>query len=393
MVDGNRLAWLLLSLFVLGGCGSAASPADADETGAEADDDDGGGETGADADADADADVDGDGDGGFDGDRGADADADGDADGCTATCGNGSVECSEECDDGNLTSGDGCDDTCAIEPSPTCGDGTVDLAAGEECDDANTTDGDGCSSDCRVEAPATCGDGTLDLASGEQCDDGNTINGDGCSSACRFETVGATCGDGTVDLLETCDDGNTVNGDACNPTCNLANTTTLFAGSPGSAGSVDGIGAAARFGGEGGMAVDDAYLYLGDGRNNNIRRIEIATATVTTRSPATPRVRRPAGRRPDGDQCAFPGGQLGGHRRRDAVGRRQRQPPDPRGEPRPALRGHHRSPARPPPERSTGSGLRRSSRTFAGDLRRGLSVHGRCLVERRPAHRSGGAPC
>ena len=41
---------------------------------------------------------------------------------------------------------------------------------------------------------------------------------------------------GIVTGVEACDDGNLLNGDTCNPTCNLANTTTLFVGTPGTAG-------------------------------------------------------------------------------------------------------------------------------------------------------------
>lgn len=173
----------------------------------------------------------------------------------------------------------------------SCGNSTVELAAGEECDDGNTTDGDGCSAACRVEiVGATCGNGMLEPVAREECDDGNTTSGDGCSATCQLEPVGASCGDSTVDPGETCDDGNTTNGDACNPTCNFGNTTTLFAGSPGDGGWVDGVGTAARFtmGGPGTcmgtavLAADNTYLYVGDSTNRRVRRIEIATATVST---------------------------------------------------------------------------------------------------------------
>src|SRR5688572_27162949 len=45
-------------------------------------------------------------------------------------------------------SGEGPDDGNLDGPSPTCGDGFVDLA--EECDDANADNGDGCNTDCRI---------------------------------------------------------------------------------------------------------------------------------------------------------------------------------------------------------------------------------------------------
>ena len=58
-----------------------------------------------------------------------------------------------------------------------------------------------------------------------------------------------------IDQNEVCDDGNTQNGDSCNPTCNLGNSTSLFAGSPGNPGLIDGIGQNARFGGVGNLAI------------------------------------------------------------------------------------------------------------------------------------------
>src|SRR5688572_12583639 len=48
-----------------------------------------------------------------------------------------------------------------------CGNKIV--TTNEVCDDGNTTNGDGCSADCR--SNETCGNGTVDPAAGEQCDD------------------------------------------------------------------------------------------------------------------------------------------------------------------------------------------------------------------------------
>jgi hypothetical protein len=81
---------------------------------------------------------------------------------------------------------------------------------------------------------------------------------------------------------EVCDDGNLLNGDNCNPTCNLANTTTLFAGDPGTSGLIDGIGTAARFGGWGTMTTDGTYLWYIEWNDHVVRRIEISTAAVLT---------------------------------------------------------------------------------------------------------------
>ena len=233
---------------------------------------------------------------------------------CAGLCGNGRIDGAEQCDDGGNTSGDGCSATCTNEVVPACGDGilqageqcdmgpansdtapgacrtsctpagcsdsVVDYALGEECDDGNLTPGDRCDATCRIEAAPTCGDRNLDLALGEECDDGGRLPGDGCSPTCQLELVGALCANGSTDRGEACDDNNVLNGDTCNPTCNLANTTSLFAGSPGMAAMVDGIGTNARFTGQGVMCVDQTAIWMAVG--NVIRKIDVATADVAT---------------------------------------------------------------------------------------------------------------
>lgn len=57
---------------------------------------------------------------------------------------------------------------------------------------------------------------------------------------------------------------------------------TTFAGSTGIKGDTDGIGAAARFYSPAGIATDGKNLFVSDARRYTIRKIEIATATVTT---------------------------------------------------------------------------------------------------------------
>jgi cysteine-rich repeat protein len=166
--------------------------------------------------------------------------------------------------------------------SANCGDGIVDYMLGEQCDDGNKAGGDGCSAACQIEAAATCGNGVLDLVSGEECDDGNKVAGDGCGPACQLESVGQACGDGMSTAPEVCDDGNSKNGDGCNPTCNSKETSTLFVGTPGMGGAIDGIGTAARISGSGVMTIDATGIWLGDGPARTIRRIDIATKTVTT---------------------------------------------------------------------------------------------------------------
>lgn len=197
-------------------------------------------------------------------------------------CGDGVAEGDEQCDLGDdnddLKQG-GCREDCR---DAGCGDGVVDFILGEQCDDENAADGDGCSAGCAIEAGPNCGDGKVDLVDGEICDDGNNADGDGCSGACQFDAASMTCGDGTEDAGEACDDSNADNGDACNPTCTLKNTTTLFAGTPGVAGTTDGVGPAAKLGGLGAMVVVGPHLYLADGINDSIRQIDIATGTVVT---------------------------------------------------------------------------------------------------------------
>jgi cysteine-rich repeat protein len=143
-----------------------------------------------------------------------------------------------------------------------------------------------------VEVGPECGDGVIDFDQGEECDDGNNDDGDGCSANCQLEPLGEACGDDNVDApLEVCDDGGIQNGDACNPTCNLENTTTLFAGSPGVPGLVDGTGQSARLGGWCVAAADNSYLWVGDSLNNGhavVRRVDAVTAEVVTIAGSTP---------------------------------------------------------------------------------------------------------
>jgi cysteine-rich repeat protein len=167
-------------------------------------------------------------------------------------------------------------------PSANCGDAIVDYLQGEECDDGNTTNGDGCSASCKIEAAATCGDGKLDIVNDEECDDGNTTASDGCSSSCQLEMVGQACGNSMMTAPEVCDDGNTASGDGCNATCNSKETSTLFVGMPGQSGFNDGFGTAARLSGVAAMTVDATSIWLGETLARTVRRVDIATKTVTT---------------------------------------------------------------------------------------------------------------
>jgi cysteine-rich repeat protein len=169
-------------------------------------------------------------------------------------CGNGVVDGDDACDgDGAGTAGETA--TCDVDcTAASCGDGTLNAAAGEACDDGNdevgddcvacavsrcgdgvvqdqgsrteACDGDGagtpgetatCDVDCTV---ASCGDGALNAAAGEACDDGNTEVRDDCV-ACAV----SRCGDGVVQdqgsRTEACDDGNDVDDDACGNDCTV----------------------------------------------------------------------------------------------------------------------------------------------------------------------------
>ena len=61
-----------------------------------------------------------------------------------------------------------------------------------------------------------------------------------------------------------------------------AGVVTTIAGSPGSSGSADGTGSAARFNTPGGMAVDATFIYVADGFNHTVRRVTRVGAVVTT---------------------------------------------------------------------------------------------------------------
>lgn len=133
-----------------------------------------------------------------------------------AGCGNGSVGGLEQCDDGGASAT--CDADCTFA---TCGDSTLNTAAGETCD----TGGGSATCDVDCTAPA-CGDAVANAAAGEACDDG------GDSATCDADCTLATCGDAFVNLAsgEACDDAGesaTCNADCTSATCGDAvlNTT------------------------------------------------------------------------------------------------------------------------------------------------------------------------
>lgn len=108
------------------------------------------------------------------------------------------------------------------------------------------------------------------------------IEGRGCGSADGVGSAASFCGpngltyDGMGSLFVT--DNQTVR------RIDLATAlVTTLAGSPGVSGSADGVGAAALFDEPGALAYDGAGgVYVTDGFNATVRRVDLATGTVTT---------------------------------------------------------------------------------------------------------------
>lgn len=90
-----------------------------------------------------------------------------------------------------------------------------------------------------------------------------------------------SCDPGALLLYAVCED-RVVDGTffPCSP-LSLSGTTSTFAGD-GVAGYLDGVGLATRFRGLQGLASDGANLYVADGDNDRIRKIELSSRTVTT---------------------------------------------------------------------------------------------------------------
>jgi hypothetical protein len=101
---------------------------------------------------------------------------------------------------------------------------------------------------------------------------------DGTGAAARFNDPHGVAVDGA---------GNLFVADYLNHTIRkvvvATGAVTTLAGTAGMTGSTDGTGAAARFNGVGGLAVDSSgNLYASDAFNNTIRKVVVATGVVTT---------------------------------------------------------------------------------------------------------------
>jgi sugar lactone lactonase YvrE len=101
---------------------------------------------------------------------------------------------------------------------------------------------------------------------------------DGVGTAAHFDLPYGLTGDGQGTLYVTDAEGNTIR------QLVIATTVvTTIAGKPNAQGSDDGVGSAARFNDPTDLALDGAgNLYVADAGNAAIRKIELATATVST---------------------------------------------------------------------------------------------------------------
>jgi len=99
---------------------------------------------------------------------------------------------------------------------------------------------------------------------------------DGTGQSASFNSVSALATDGT----------NLYAADAFNDTVRkiviATGAVTTIAGTAGEAGSVDGIGAAARLNTPAGVATDGTSLYIADSQNGTIRKLVLATGEVST---------------------------------------------------------------------------------------------------------------
>lgn len=234
---------------------------------------------------------------------------------CVATlCGNSVIEGDEVCDDGNVVSGDGCRGDCG--KAELCGDAIVD--ANEDCDDGNLTAVDGCDT-CRARAwtaTAIIGGAPNALSVGLQHPVGVVLDARGNlyildASNRRVRRIDPT---GVVTTVAGTGGGATISADGVRATSvdlpspvsitvdGLGNlyvasyfrvrrvdtngiiTTVAGTGATSSTYSGD-LGPAinARISQAEGLAVDGlGNLYISDTGNHRIRRVDVATGTITT---------------------------------------------------------------------------------------------------------------
>jgi hypothetical protein len=115
--------------------------------------------------------------------------------------------------------------------------------------------------------------GAVTTLAGAREDSGSV---DGVGTEARFSHIAGLCVDGAGNLFVS-------DNDTIRKVVVETRTVTTLAGSPGERGSVDGSGLRARFDWLQRMACDGAgNLYVADGGNETIRKVETATGTVTT---------------------------------------------------------------------------------------------------------------
>ena len=107
---------------------------------------------------------------------------------------------------------------------------------------------------------------------------GGSGNGDGIGTAARFNSVRGVAADSAGNLYVMDTFNNTLRKVAAG-----TGEVTTVAGSPGVNGGIDGVGAAARFNNPYGVTVDGAgNVYVADSSSHTIRKVVVATGTVTT---------------------------------------------------------------------------------------------------------------
>ena len=107
---------------------------------------------------------------------------------------------------------------------------------------------------------------------------GNAGSTDGTGVAARFALPYSVASDGTGNLV-VCDSGN----NTIRRIDVATDSVSTLAGSPGSLGSTDGTGVAARFNMPMGAASDGAgHFFVADTANHTIRKVDVVTGAVTT---------------------------------------------------------------------------------------------------------------
>jgi hypothetical protein len=123
-------------------------------------------------------------------------------------------------------------------------------------------------------ATVSVASGVLELLAGQPGGPGNV---DGPRLSARFRSPHGVALDGAGNIY-VADQAN-----HCIRKIAAAGTVTTLAGTPGTPGTADGIGAAARFGGPQGIASDGAsLLFVADTGNHTVRQVNVMTGAVVT---------------------------------------------------------------------------------------------------------------